>query len=496
MKIAYGRAGVAADHPISVKIGLEVLESVGNAFDAAIAVSASLSILQPQSGGPGGDAFMLFMRDGEVRAFASNGRSFSGFDAERFIEEAPRRGPLTATVPGLVALWGKIHEEFGSMPFDSLLQPAVSMAQNGFTAGYMLSSSSASAEKELAGYKWARYFKDIKPGDVVKNAEMARTLKLIAKRGWYDFYEGRLASQIIEELREQGVGAEEDDLRKHVAHEVEPLKLDIDGKTLYEFPPSTHGITTLHLISALYELELNKFSFSDPRRIDAWREPIRVAYEFRDRFIGDPEHMNPEHVRLLRYSDISGMSFEGEISKREGGSDTTFFIVADGEYVVAFIQSLFNPFGSGLIIGGFPLQNRGLGFARRKGIPNSPAPRKKPLHTLSILGIEEGRERRIIGCVGGDVRPQLHLRTYENIYVYGMEAHRALSPPRFIFTSYSREPAVEVEEGFPVPDAKGMKVARVPLFGTHGHMHVAKVDSRGVLELASDPRTEGISVAI
>lgn len=494
MKVAYGRMGVAADHPLAVKIGLDILEAGGNAFDASIAVSAALSVLQPQSGGPGGDAFMLFLRDGEVKAFSSNGRSFSGFDADKFIEEKPKRGPLTATVPGLVALWEKVSEEFASFPLEDLLQPAISLAQNGFRAGYMLASASLSAEKELSNFKWAKYFKKIEPGDLVRNAEMARTLKIISKKGPMEFYEGKLAEELLEQLREQGVGAEADDLKKHRAEDVEPLKLEVEERILYELPPSTHGATTLHLISALHELELDKRKFADPMRIDDWRDPIRIAYEFRDNFIGDPEFMNIDIRKMLRYSDIKELS--AKEAKGGGGSDTTFFIVADGESLVGFIQSLFNPFGSGLIIGGFPLQNRGLGFATRRGIPNSPAPKKKPLHTLSILGIDEGNALRIIGCVGGDVRPQLHLRAYENIYIYSMKDHVALMSPRFIFTSYSEEQVVEVEEGFPMPEAKGYRALRVPLYGTHGYLHLGKIDRNGVLSLASDPRTEGISMVL
>ncbi|MEM4045211.1 MAG: gamma-glutamyltransferase [Fervidicoccaceae archaeon] len=495
LKVAYGRVGVAADHPLSVKIGMDVLEDGGNAFDAAIAISASLSVLQPQSGGPGGDAFLMFFRDREIRAFASYGRSFSGFDAERFIKESPTRGPLTATVPGLVALWGKINEELGLMPLEDLLQPAISLAFNGFRAGKMLANASASSEKEIGRYKWAKYFRGIREGDLVVNRDMARTLRAIVQRGWKDFYEGELAERIVGELREQGVGAELEDLRRHEAEEVKPLSLEIDGRVLYELPPSTIGVTTLHLISALHELGLDELGFGDPKRIAAWMEPIKAAYAFRDRYIGDPDHMGISVERMLKYSEIKNAAEKGLVGGRSGG-DTTFFIVSDGEHLVGFIQSLFNPFGSGLIIGGFPVQNRGVGFARAMNLPNSPAPRKRPMHTLSILGIDEGDARRIIGCVGGDYRPQLHLRAYENIYVYRMGDAEALMAPRFIFSPAGNEWKVEVENGLSFSEEAGLSFVRVPLFGTHGHIHTARMDRRGVLYLASDPRTEGISMAL
>lgn len=496
VKISIGCRGVTADHPLAVKAGLDILGEGGNAFDAAISVSAVLSVVQPQMGGPGGDGFILGFLDDDIIAYASSGRTPSGFDTDRYLKEKPVRGPLTVTIPGLVYLWGYLYEEYASLPFERLLKPAIDLAYGGFNAGWLLSYSSKAYEEELSMYEWGRYFKGIKLGDLVANREMARTLRIISSRGWEEFYEGRLAEEAVAQLRSQGVDVSLDDFRGHEGFKVKPLKLEIDDKVLYELPPNTQGISTLQLIDALYELDLGKLSFDDSGRIAAWSEPIENVYEFRDTFLGDPEHMEICAEEYVSYPSVSVLRGMGRCTGNpEGEGDTTFFAVSDGRAMVGFIQSLFYPFGSGLIAGGFPIQNRGFGFAKEGGLPNSPAPRKRPLHTLSILAVDGGCDRYIIGCVGGDIRPQLHLRVYENIFIYGMNPAEAVDAPRFLYTIPRGMQRVVVEEPLKPPSTGVVEVAKVKNHGSPGYVHVAVIDGAGRILLANDPRSEGIALA-
>ncbi len=484
---------MTADHYLAVKAGIEILEQGGNAFDAAIAVSSVLSVVQPQMGGPGGDGFLLGFLDQEVIAYSSSGRSPSGFNPEKFLEEKPLTGPLTVTIPGLVYLWGMINEEYGTLPLSTLLKHAISLAYNGFRAGWFLALSVKNRAEALSNYKWASYYKGIKHGDMVVNKDAGRTLRVIATRGWDEFYYGRLAEELVSELQEQGVELGLEDFMEHEGYRVAPLKLELDGKTLYELPPNSQGIATMNLITALYELGLDKYEFADPERVLAWSEPVEKSYLFRDGFIGDPDYMviNPyEYLHYKRIRDVEANVVAG----LENG-DTTFFIVSDGEAVVGFIQSLFHPFGSGLMMGGFPVQNRGIGFAKTKGLPNSPAPKKLPLHTLSILGVDTEEAKYVIGCVGGDYRPQLHLRVYENLFIYGMNLVEALDAPRFIYTQPHGKQVVEIEP--PLQLASSDKVSSISTqpYGTHGHVHVS-IKKEGLVALGNDPRSEGIAIAL
>lgn len=501
IKVSAGKKGVAADHSLAVKAGLRILEEGGNAFDAAITVSAVLSVVQPQMGGPGGDGFVLGFLGDEFISYASSGRSFSGLNVDRYLEEKPLRGPLTVTVPGLVYLWGLLYEEYATKSLEELLRPAISLAYNGFHAGWFLSRSSETYERELEGFAWSKYFKGIKLGDLVINRDMARTLRLIASRGWDEFYYGSLAEEIVSQLQSQGVDIGLEDLMEHEGFRVEPLKLELSDKTLYELPPNSQGVSTLQLIDALHKLELDKYDFRDPSRITMWSEPVETVYKFRDLFLGDPDHIKLNINDYITYSSIRKL-----VSERNTGvnrdlsiSDTTFFIVSDGESLIGFIQSLFYPFGSGLVVGGFPVQNRGYGFAKERGLPNSPAPRKRPLHTLSILAVERDREKYIIGCVGGDYRPQLHLRVYENLFIYNMNLVETLSAPRFIYTKPTRRQRVIVEEPLRINRESSIDadIVYVGLHESPGHVHIAyREDRRGVTFLSSDPRTEGVNILI
>ncbi len=495
-KIVVGSKGVVSDHQLATQIGLKILEKGGNAFDAAIAVSAVLSVVQPHMSGPGGDGFLLGFLDGEVVAYASSGRSPSGFNPDEFIEKNPLRGPLTVTIPGLVALWSAIYDEYGSMPLEELLNPAIKLAYNGFHVGVSLAEASRSLEKELGGYKWSKYFKGLTLGAIYKNKEMARTLRLIATRGFEEFYYGGLAEEIVRELQDQGVNVGLDDFMEHEVYKIIPLKYEVAGKVLYELPPNTQGVSTLQLISALYELNLDKLDYNSPERILEWSKPVSDVYYFRDLYLGDPDYMEIDPQSYIEYSKVVGLLKEKKVYTGKPGGDTTFFIVSDGEAIIGFIQSLFHAFGSGLVAGGFPVQNRAIGFAREKGLPNSPAPRKLPLHTLSILGVDTGREKYIIGCVGGDMRPQLHLRVYENIFVYNMRLDRAVATPRFIYTTPYGVQEVLVEEPLNTPPStSNIQVKQVKYGELRGHVHIGKLSEQGLI-LAGDPRSEGIPLAL
>ena len=500
-KAVVGRVGVVSDHQLASQVGIEILKRGGNAFDAAIAVSAVLSVVQPHMGGVGGDAFLLGFIGDEVVAYMSSGRSPSGFNAEEFLEKNPLRGPLTVTIPGLVHLWGHIHEELATMPLETLLEPAIKLAYNGFRVGISLAEACSMGEKELESYKWTDYFRGLKLGDFYVNREAARALRKIASRGWEELYYGDLAEEAVSELQDQGVNVGLDDFMEHESYKVKPLKLEVDGFALYELPPNTQGISTLQLISALYELELYREPFNAPSRVVAWSKPVADVYAFRDKNLGDPDYMSIDPQSYVKYSTIRETKRSpSDLSNKERralGSDTTFFIVSDGEALVGFIQSLFYAFGSGLIMVGFPVQNRARGFANEKGLPNSPAPRKLPLHTLSVLGLDAGNEKYIIGCVGGDLRPQLHLRVFENVFIYGMRLDKAVAAPRFAYTRFYGEQEVMVEEPLRAPSKleSGITAKSVDYLGLMGHVHAGKLSKHSLL-LACDPRSEGLPLAI
>ena len=144
----------------------------------------------------------------------------------------------------------------------------------------------------------------MKLGDLIVNRKMARTLKLISSNGWSSFYDGKLAEEMAFQLRNQGVDVDVDDFRRHRCVRIKPLKMEVDGRILYELPPNTQGVPTLQLISTLHELDIGRFSFDDSRRIEVWSKPVEEVYEFRDRFIGDPDYMDVNVEDYLTYQSV------------------------------------------------------------------------------------------------------------------------------------------------------------------------------------------------
>jgi gamma-glutamyltranspeptidase/glutathione hydrolase len=483
--------GVSTDSYLASKAALEIMEDGGNAFDAAIAASAVLSIVLPHTGGLGGDGFLLAFIGDETVAYASSGKSPSGLNVDEYLRLKPVRGPLTVTVPGLAELWDFINEKFCKLPLSHVLKPAISLAYNGFYASRYLAEESKASENELRIFRWAKYFRGIEEGTLLKNKEAGRTLKTIAAKGCAEFYHGKLAEKFAGELKEQGVEIELDDMIGHKGFRVKPLKLKINDRILYELPPNTQGATTLQAISAIHELGLAKYSFENFERIKAWSEISKTIYAFRDLFMGDPDYMKIDLNKYLTYGKAEeALRKKPFKSLSLNSGDTTFFVVSDGETILGFIQSLFFPFGSGLISLGFPVQCRGYGFAKNVHLPNSPAPRKRPLTTLSILGVKDSEEIHLIGCAGGEWRPQVHARIYENIFIYDMDPEMAIKAPRFI---YNGNNSVLAESGMPRPSHSELTFKNLDKIGL-AHVAVKNVKKK-LTHLASDPRGEGKALA-
>jgi len=216
--------------------------------------------------------------------------------------------------------------------------------------------------------------------------------------------------------------------------------------------------------------------------------------------------MNIEPHKYVDYRSVLELlgHREANIESSQGArSDTTFFVTSDDRgNLVGFIQSLYTWFGSGIVSPGMPIQNRGRGFAYRKGLPNSPAPRKRPLHTLSVLLVEEqDSSRYVIGRGSGDHRPQIHTRIFENIFVYKMGLGRAVDAPRFIYVETRRPQRVLVEKRLDgisrVPGAiQNMEIIVGDFYDSTGRCNLARYDvKRGYVELAPDPRSPSIAIA-
>ncbi len=363
---SFGLSGVASRVHLATYAGLKVLEDGGNAFDAAITISSVLSVLIPHLGGLGGDGFLLaVLENGEVVAYNGSGRSPKGFNAEEFLKVRPVRGPLTVTVPGLVDLWGWISEDFSTRKLSELLRKAVALSEGGH---YVLEQLYLAVERfkgELAGFEgWVKLFGQLRRGGFVRYPGLAEVLRVIGERGAREFYEGRLAEEVTEALSREGVPVSLEDFRTHRGFESGTVTTQYGEYEVHELPPNTQGLTTLELLKLAELTELNKEDLRSPSRLVKFLQLAAVAYRDRDTKLGDPDH---SYINVREFTDpeyLSGKLSTAEEVKVSNSGDTTFFVVADRRgNLVGFIQSIFHPFGSGIVVKDMPFQNRGVGVA-------------------------------------------------------------------------------------------------------------------------------------
>jgi gamma-glutamyltranspeptidase/glutathione hydrolase len=319
------------------------------------------------------------------------------------------------------------------MDLSILLKPAIALAENGFYTPYQLYRAVEMYKEELSEFvSWRKVFGKIEREGYIKFEKLAMILKRIARHGRDGFYSGEIAEKIVEGLNREGSPISIEDFERHRGFQFKPIKLYYGDSTIYELPPNTQGITTLEILALIKELGLDE-SEKDAKWWDKYMKATALAYYDRDRYIGDPDYMNINPEKLIERRYIESLSRNIELNN----GDTTFFTLSD-KYgnIMGFIQSIFYPFGSGIVSQDIVFQSRLIGFKYEYGYPNSPAPEKRPLHTLSISLIDVDEDFYIVGCAGGDLRPQIHSQVISNILVHGMDIASATISRRGMLTKW------------------------------------------------------------
>ncbi len=503
---------VATSQPLASEAGLRILKAGGNAADAAVAAVAALNVTEACMCGLGGDAFCLYYDAATktVRGLNGSGRAPQALTAERARAVAgdganrlPADSVHCVTVPGAAACWTDCVKDFGRLPLADVLAPAIALAEEGVpihaVAAQLWSDNAHQLLDRWGGLAQnpgaASLLVDGRPprhGEVLRNPELAATLRTLAAKGAEGFYKGVVAEAIVKCVRAKGGVLSLEDLAAHATERVSPISTTFRGKVVHELPPNGSGLVALMALATLNELPPS----GGPEDVLCQVEALRMAFAKGLADIGDGAPASADAY----LSEARAVSAALE----NLGTDTTYLCCVDAAgNACSFICSNFEAFGSGLVPEGcgFSLQNRGRNFVLREGHPNCIGPGKRPYHTIIPGMVTDGGDfYAAFGVMGGFMQPQGHVQVLSNLLDRGMDPQASLDAPRWCIAPASgdlqdKRPdmlqvdrgsiVVNFEEGFPrdavdFVELAGYRVVR----GVAGHAR--KMFGRGQCVVASD----------
>jgi gamma-glutamyltranspeptidase/glutathione hydrolase len=519
---------VATSQTLASQAGAAILDQGGSAVDAAIAANAVLGVTEPVTNGIGGDLLAIVYEAKTKRLYGLNATGWApaGLSLATLKEKGVRGKPPahsihSVTVPGAVAGWEALHRKFGKLRLADVLSPAIYYAGEGFPVqermarlwdqfGTRLAQIPGFSEVFLPGGKAP------KAGEVFQNRLLADSLKLIADHGRDGFYRGPLAKRIVAYSTKLGGTMSASDLETFQPEWVEPVSTIYRGWTVSELPPSSIGVAALSMLNIMEKFPLADYGQNSARALHVMIEAKKLAYADLTRYDGDPaaskiptelllsKSLAEERARLIDPAQAHCQVLPSELSARLNaiGKDTTYLSVIDGEgNIVSLIQSVYDEFGSGLVVpgGGFPLHDRGALFDFEPGKVNTIEPHKRPMTTL-IPGFMQKDDVRIgFGIMGGFNQAQAHAQFVSNLVDFNFNMQAALEAPRFTKLNFD---GCDVSIESPVPQATRDELTKLghqlrvsaPYSYTMGRGNAVMVDGKGVHFGASDPRGDGEAI--
>ena len=509
---------VASPHAAASASGAEVLREGGSAVDAALATASALGVLYPHMCGIGGDAFWLIYDAAtrEVSYLDGGGRAARSATLERFSgqSEIPFRGlvPATLTTPGAVASFCAAHERYGKLPLARCFRDAIRFAREGHVptarVARWISETSAELARDPAS---AALFLSQK--QELKNPRLADTFEAIAAQGRAGFYEGKVAKG----LAALGGFFTEHDLAAQQAYWGEPIRGTYRGVTICETPAPTQGFTVLEMLNLLEPFELGKRDFLGPDHVHLLVQAKQIAYNDRDRWLGDPRFTRVPMEKLLSksYADerrrlidpARALAWDKVPSEGSLTGDTVYVAAVDARGSAAsLIFSLYGVFGSCISSAetGVVLQNRGAYFSLDPKHPNRLEPGKVPLHTLiASLAFKDYRLWAALGCMGADGQPQIHVQAYVAMLDFGLDIRQALDMPRWLSGRFALgEPrdTLHIEARYPraTIDELARRGHLIDRWGDWnelaGHANGITIGDDGARTGGYDPRSDGAAV--
>ena len=476
----------------ATEVGYEILKKGGNAVDASVAVGFALAVTLPRAGNLGGGGFILIYDKDTDKISSIDYRSAAPKNAtsEMYVDgdSVKRFGHLVNAVPGSVAGLLKAHEDFGSLPLRTLLQPAIDLAKDGFEVTYDLNyvlewgkesmlANQASREKFYSSSQ-----EPLKVKSNFKQPELAKTLFKISKQGSEIFYKGEIAEWISEESLSNGGLITLDDMASYKAKYREPIEIDYRGYRIVSMgPAASGGLVLLQTLNILENFNLKETGHNSAETVHLLSEAMQRAFADRAVFHGDPDYydvpveksLSKEYAKEraqtigeLRTKD--GEIFAGNLKNYDESPDTTHYSIIDSEgNAVSNTYTLGSSFGSGVTVkkGGFLMNNQMRNFSHFYGqegkeYGNSEANRLEPgkrmisTQTPTLVFDPDGRLMMILGSPGGGRIPNILTQVISNVIDHGMSFSEAVMAPRI---NQRLEGKLQLETGFSPDTIKLLK---------------------------------------
>ncbi|MBS4178305.1 gamma-glutamyltransferase family protein [Lederbergia citrea] len=512
---------VSTTQPLAAQAGLRIMQKGGNAIDAAIAASACLTVVEPNSTSIGGDSFALVWAKGELHGLNASGPAPQSISIDKVKElghdHMPSQGVLPITVPGTPASWAALSKRFGKLPLTEVLQPAIEYARDGFPVspeiGRFWDIRYHENKNQFKGEEFKEWFNIYAPngrapkiGEMWRSPDHARTLQAIAETDGESFYRGEIAEKIAACVGKYNGFLSKEDLAAYQPEWVQPISVNYKGYDIWEIPPNGQGIVALMALQML-----KAFDFTDKEAVDTYHkqiEAVKLAYVDGLKYITDPKNMKVTEKELLseKYADLRRELITDEAILPDPGEPipggTAYLATADQEgNMVSFIQSHAGDFGSGVVVPdtGVCLLNRGSGFSLDPDHHNALAGGKKTLHTIIPGFITKDNEPvGPFGVMCGMIQPQAHVQVVMNMVDFMLNPQATLDAPRW---RWVKEKLIEVEPQFPDHIAKalvrkGHIVQRAVESGMFGRGQIIVRDPKtGILSGGTEPRADG-SIAV
>ena len=462
-------AMVVCARPEASAIGIDIMKQGGNAFDAMIATDLALTVAYPFAGNIGGGGFMVYRtKDGKTGALDYREKAPMAASKNMYLDKdgnvikgKSTLGAMAIGIPGTVAGLFEVHEKFGSLPFEKLIQPAINLARKGVVV------TKKQAER-LNKYK--KYFteandhtilldKEWKEGDTIKYPNLAETFTRIKEQGRDGFYKGKTADMLVNYVHKLGGIITKKDLESYNAKWRKPVEFTYkDLKIIAMSPPSSGGICNAQIFKALEPYDIASYGHNSLKAIQLITEAERRAYADRSYFLGDPDFVripldtlmsaNYTQKRMADFSwykaTLSADVKHGNIVGYESDETTHYSIVDKFGNAIAVTTTLNGAYGSKVYVsdGGFFLNNEMDDFSSKPGTPNmfgllgaeanAIRPEKRMLSSMTPTIVEkDGKLFMVVGSPGGSTIITSVMQTILNVYEFGLGMQEAVDAPRF-----------------------------------------------------------------